>query len=557
MFNHYFSTLQKYTFISFKNRIFILILAIVCLQLTLISWYIPNKINKILYDEIGSRALVQAKQLAHNPVVIQSIQDGNIKRLREYISNMQHLYSDADFIVIGDAHEIRLVHPIPSEVGHHMQGDDNSDIFHNHAILTLRRGSLGFAIRGKSPIVDSHGNVIGIVSVGYLIKSIASWQYDYLAPLIIMLLVMFVVSILASYFFARHIKNQMLDMEPEEIALSLRTKTAILQSIYEGIIAVNKKGQVYTINDNALQILNIPTQDIQGKHIRDLVTPWEFFLPTQNSAETIRDEIITVNQNYLVANRLPCRLDDEIIGWIVSFRKKDEIYLLSYQLAEVKKHVENMRVLRHEYANKLSTIGGLIRLGSYQEAQRLIHQESEEQEQLVTYLTTTFNSNPVAAILLSKYSRAKELGFRLIFDPGCHLQKALPALLRAEELTAILGNLLDNAYEATRQNPHSNKTIRLLLNNDGEELIIEVSDHGIGIDPAIADHIFERGVTTKAETDGHGYGMYLVHQYVSHANGYITISDAEQGGAIFSIFIPTQSAADSPNNNISSVESKS
>lgn len=537
MFKKHAIMLYHKIFISFKNRVFILILALVCFQLAIIAWYVPAKINKILYAEIGSRALIQAKQLAHNPVVVQSILNNDVSGLREYISTMQHLYSDADFIVIGDAHEIRLVHPIKAEIGHHMEGDDNSDILRNHAMITLRRGSLGFAMRGKSPVVDQEGRVIGIVSVGYLIKSIVSWKYTYLAPLIIILLVMFCVSILASYFFARHIKNKMLDMEPEEIALSLRTKSAILQSIYEGIIAVNKKGIIYTINDNALQILNIPAIDMQGKHIRELVSPWEFFQPTERQEQEVQDEIITLNQQYLIANRIPCRLDDETIGWIISFRKKDEIYSLSYQLSEVQKHVDNLRVLRHEYANTLSTIGGLIRLGSYNEAMQLINKESEEQEQLVTYLTSMFDFNPVAAILLSKFSRAKELGMTLEFDPACQLHKPLPELLQTEELTTILANLLDNAFEATRNNPGSDRVIHLLLTNEGEELIIEVSDHGTGISETVADHIFERGVTTKDES-GHGYGMYLVNQYVNHAGGYITITDAEPCGAIFSIFIP-------------------
>lgn len=523
--------------VTFSERIFLLILGIVCLQLAIICWYIPTKINKILYDEVGSRALIQAKQLAHNPIIIHCIQMQDHERLRKYVYNMQHRYSDADYIVIGDANQIHLVHPDPAQIGHHMEGNDNSFVLQNHAEVTMGRGTLGLSMRGKAPIVDLQGHIIGIVSVGYFVNSIASWTYTYLTPFIAISLLMFCIAIIASYSFAKHIKNKMLHMEPEEIALSLRTKSAILKSIYEGIIAINTRGQIYTINDNALQILGITDVNIQGKNIQDYVTPYHFFLPETDSQTTIRDEIITLNQHYVIANRLPCKLDHKLIGWIISFRKKDELYSLSNQLVEVKKNIENMRVIRHEYANKLSTIGGLIQLGSYQEALLLINQESEEQEHLVTYLTSTIDANQVAAILLSKHSRAKELGLTLEFDPACSLHRALPELLQADELTTILGNLIDNAFEATQRNPISNRIIHLLLNNDGQELIIEISDNGTGIASDLAEHVFEHGVTTKQES-GHGYGMYLVHQYVTYANGYITISDAEPCGTIISIFIP-------------------
>lgn len=529
--------LKIFRSVTFSERIFLLILGIVCFQLAIICWYIPTKINKILYDEVGSRALIQAKQLAHNPIIIRCIQMQNTERLRNYVYTMQHRYSDADYIVIGDANQIHLVHPDPAQIGQHMEGNDNRFVLQNHAEVTMGRGTLGLSMRGKAPIEDQQGHIIGIVSVGYFINSIASWTYTYLTPFIVILLLMFSIAVIASYSFAKHIKNKMLHMEPEEIALSLRTKSAILKSIYEGIIAINIKGSIYTINDNALHILGIAEPNIQGKNIRDYVTPWSFFLPDTDSSSTVRDEIMTMNQQYVIANRLPCKLDHKIIGWIISFRKKDELYSLSNQLVEVKKNIENMRVIRHEYANKLSTIGGLIQLGSYQEALQLINQESEEQEHLVTYLTSTFDANSVAAILLSKHSRAKELGMSLEFDPACSLHKALPELLQADELTTIVGNLIDNAFEATRLNPASDRTIHLLLNNDGHELIIEISDNGTGIASDLAEHIFEHGVTTKQES-GHGYGMYLVHQYVTSADGYITISDADPCGTIISIFIP-------------------
>lgn len=111
--------------------------------------------------------------------------------------------------------------------------------------------------------------------------------------------------------------------------------------------------------------------------------------------------------------------------------------------------------------------------------------------------------------------------------------------MTSDELAAVLGNLLDNAFEATLKNPHSNKTISLLLTDNGAELVIEVADNGIGISADIAQTLFLKGVSSKNQ-EGHGIGLYLVHQFVTQAHGSILIDSAEPQGTIFSIFIPNR-----------------
>jgi two-component system cit operon sensor histidine kinase CitA len=110
-------------------------------------------------------------------------------------------------------------------------------------------------------------------------------------------------------------------------------------------------------------------------------------------------------------------------------------------------------------------------------------------------------------------------------------------LLGEAELISIIGNLLDNAIEATQRAtlPHEPVEVLILLNE--RELIIEVADRGIGIDPAIRDHIFERGMTTKRSGD-HGIGLYLIASYVTQVGGSIEVSANTPRGTIFSLFIP-------------------
>jgi two-component system, CitB family, cit operon sensor histidine kinase CitA len=530
------------TGMSFKNRLFLLLLLVIGLQLLVIGIFVHHRLADILDKEVGNRAILQAEQIASRPTIIEAMETHNYAEIRSYVDNIQKFYSDANYIVVGDEKGIRITHPNPEKIGFPMVGDDNSPaLIYKKTYLSLREGTMGFGMRGKAPIINRDGKVIGIVSVGYLLNSIDSWRNLYLSPIISMMGLMLLSSILAAYFFSNHIKRKMLNMEPEEIALSLRMESAILQSVYEGVIAVNSVGLIYSINQNARQILGLSpaTKPLDGISICDIVTPCNFFIPDANQQIAVKDEILSLNGDYVIASRVPCQLDGKALGWVVSFRRKDDINTLSHQLSQVQQHAESLRVMRHEYANKLSTIGGLIQLGAYDDALKTIRQESNQQQQLVDFFICTFNNNQVAGLLLSKYIRAQELGLTLEFDPTCRLSKPLPDALSADDLTTILGNLLDNAFEATLQNPDSNKRISLLISDQTNELVIEVADNGTGIAPDIVEKVFERGVTTKEE-HGHGYGMYLIQRYVSHAGGHIILDEADPMGAIISLFIPLQ-----------------
>ncbi len=527
---------------KFQNRLFLLLLLVIGLQVLVIGIYVHHKLGEILDHEVGQRAMMQAQQLATRPTMIEAMEARDYEEVRRYVSEIQQLYTDASFIVVGDENSIRITHPDPEKIGFPMVGDDNSPALkEKKTYVSVSEGTLGFGMRGKAPIIAQDGHVLGVVSVGYLLNSIASWRTLYLKPLFFMLVIMLLSAIVAAYLFSRHIKKQMLDMEPDEIALSLRMESAILESVYEGVIALDDEGLIYSINQNARQILGIATEtdDLRGKPIEQLVTPSEFFIPSPdtNTSDSVKDEILSLNGNYVIASRVACQLDGRKLGWVISFRRKDDINTLSYQLSQVQQHAENLRVMRHEYANKLSTVAGMIQLGAYEDALKTIRQETSQQQQLVDFFITRFNNNRVAGLLLSKFIRAQELGLELILDPACEMRKAMPDGLGANELTTILGNLLDNAYEATIRNPESNKQIHLLLTDAGEDLVIEVTDNGTGIDPAVENTLFERGVTTKSE-EGHGYGMYLIHRYVSHAGGHIILDEAEPMGAMISLFIP-------------------
>jgi len=104
------------------------------------------------------------------------------------------------------------------------------------------------------------------------------------------------------------------------------------------------------------------------------------------------------------------------------------------------------------------------------------------------------------------------------------------------KLTCIVGNLINNAFEAIIRAESRERLVRLHI-LQGNDLIIEVEDSGDGIKEDDFDKIFQRKYTQKSEPN-HGIGLSLIDNIVDEVNGTIIVDESELGGALFSIYIP-------------------
>jgi two-component system sensor histidine kinase PhoQ len=101
-----------------------------------------------------------------------------------------------------------------------------------------------------------------------------------------------------------------------------------------------------------------------------------------------------------------------------------------------------------------------------------------------------------------------------------------------EDLTEMLGNLLDNAWKWCRS------TIRVEAKYDAENLLVSVEDDGPGIDPANAEELLGRGVRADETVPGHGLGLAMVRDIVDSYQGDINIDNSSLGGAKILITLP-------------------
>lgn len=523
--------------LSFHLRLFIYLMIFFSLLLAMGSLYYYRAISQRLYYELGGRAQVQAKEIAVIPSLIASVQQRDIPAIgllgQKLIQN-----SDASFIVIGDRSAVHLFHSSDASlVGSQMVGGDNKEVLAGKTTITLRHGGTGISLRSKAPIM--HGNeVVGIVSVGYLKTHIDSLSLSHVSHVLVAIVAIFIALFLFSWWFSHNLKKQMFGLEPQEIKLLVRQQQALLESIDEGVIAIDKQSRIAAINHSAKTLLelNDPAVTLRGRPIDEVIRSVPFFSSDEMWTSDTHDEICRFNHVTVIASRVRIMLEDALQGWVISFRDKNDLHTLSLQLSQVKRYANSLRILRHEQLNWTATLAGLLHLERYDEAIRYIEAQSQGAQAALDFISARFSAPALCGLLLGKFASAREKGLQMLFDPRCQL-RAIPAALRETELMSIIGNLLDNAMEATLASPLPHEPIEVYIHDNERELVIEIADKGAGISPAIADRIFDMGVTSKTSGD-HGLGLHLVANYVNQAQGVIEVSANPPQGTIFSVFIP-------------------
>ena len=527
--------------LKLKTRMVLILGLMALLQTGLLGVFALQFLNLSLDEQMGQRALHVAKTIAAMPQIIRAVEQADSTELQP-ISQRLAERTEALFVVIGDHNGVRLAHPDPARVGHSMMDDDDDDavtptLANGRSQVTKALGSLGWSMRARTPVYDLSGEtVVGVVSVGYQLNQVEALISHYRGTLIAVIVLALLFSVLTALWFANHFKKAIFGLEPEQIGRLFEERNATLESVREGIIAINAEGCITTLNRAAIETFNLPaTATLIGRPIQE-VLPDSRMLDVLASGEPQYDQEVWLQDLNLIVNRLPLRQGERITGAVSSFRRKDELDLVSRKLTRIQQYADSLRSQSHEYSNKLHTIAGLIQLGATDDALALIGQESQDHQALIHLLVDAVPDPILAGCLLGKYNRARELGLHLLIDPESRMSE-LPERLPREQLVSIIGNLIDNALEATLGHSGAGGSVRLSMTDLGDDLIFEVEDQGPGVPPAEQQRIFEKGVSSK-EDPGHGIGLHLVRSLLQRLGGAVTLEPGDAGGSRFTVYLP-------------------
>ncbi|WP_067729116.1 ATP-binding protein [Oceanobacillus damuensis] len=518
--------------VSLQTKILVLVLGTAVATTVLLAGIFSYHEFVDTENEIGTKALDTAKIVTRIPTLINAFYHENPEKTIQPLVEEIRRYTGAEYIVVGNTDSIRYSHPDPKKIGEKMVGGDNDQaLIDGESYISKAVGSLGPALRGKAPVLGVDGEIIGIVSVGFMIEDIQSMIYKRLLKISGISLVVVIIGIIAGIILTRNIRKDTLGLEPYEIANLFKERDAILSSVHEGIIAVNKEGEISLMNNSAKKLAGIDD--------KEKLTIDQVFLDINsnrmlNETNNLKNIETVVNERDVIVNSQTFMQDNEVVGAVVSFRDKTELKELVNTLSEVRKYSEELRAQTHEYTNKLYVISGLLQLGNFNEAIDLIQTESEIAKNQNRILFEQIKDSTIQAILLGKIGLASESKIDLTIDPNCYLDK-VPDYIQAVQLITIVGNLLDNAIEAVKDIP--NGEVIFSATDLGNDIVIEVSNNGNSIPGKRVKQLFRRGFSTK-QKHGRGYGLSLVKDTLEDLNGQIEVQNQPTGGVVFSIFIP-------------------
>jgi two-component system CitB family sensor kinase len=402
--------------------------------------------------------------------------------------------------------------------------------------ISKATGTLGPSIRGKVPVFSEEGDIIGIVSVGYLVQNVNSLIRGYHIKIIAFLTAVVLFGIAVTLKITDQFKKAIFGLEPGEIAALLQERTTTLETIREGVLAVDGKGLITTVNQAAFDTLGLDhTQDVIGKPVIDII-PQTRILDVLHTGVSQLDRELLVGDKEIIVNRIPMINNGKITGVVSSFRNKDELDILAKKFTQIQKYSEMLRVQTHEYSNKLYTISGLIQIGAHQEAVDLIGSETSGYQELINSLMNIVSDPTLAGTILGKYNKAKELKVDFSIDPDSSMVD-IPEDIKRERLVSIIGNILDNSFEAVLPKKEPERLVKLSMTDLGNDLIFEFDDSGKGVQVSDREKIFAKGFSTKNK-QGHGMGLFLVEKALARLQGSISVGSSDLGGAAFTVIIP-------------------
>lgn len=494
--------------------------------------FVLNNIMATKEEELNNRSMLMARTVAELPEVQQYLKEGEAtsKQINPIVERIR-VINKADYIVVLNMDRIRLSHPISDMIGTKSKTADENAAFVEHTYLSKAEGELGTVVRAFVPIMDQEHKQIGVVISGYVLPTIWEIMLNIKKEILLTTLFSLFFGGWGAWTLARHMKKQIFGLEPHEIAKLYVERNETFNAMHEGIIAIDNNLVVTIFNNKARRILGVEGE-LVGKSIYDILPDTrlpeilDFNYPIYNKE-------LQINSHNILSNRIPIEVNNMTVGAVAVFQDQTEVKKLAEELTGVKAFVQALRIQNHEHKNKLHTIAGLLQLRHYNHALEYIFQVKEEQEELTKFLDEKIKDDNLSGLLLSKIGHGKELGIVVEIDRNSKLTR-FPQGLDHHDFVIIVGNLINNAFEAVQMIANEAKHVFISLDQDEDTLSILVEDNGIGINTEILDEIFAQGYSTKTGI-GRGIGLYLISEIVKKGNGTIQVESAPNEGTSFII----------------------
>ncbi|EAE9054574.1 PAS domain-containing protein [Listeria monocytogenes] len=352
---------------------------------------------------------------------------------------------------------------------------------------------------------------------------------------------------------AESLETQMFEIKQNEQRLN-----AIVQNLVSGVMLINVDKQVIMTNRTMYQILG--ETEITGKTFYEVIKSFALSQLIEGTFETKtiqQKEIILYFPREMI-------LDASVSPILGENGEITGIILLLHDITQIR-HLENVRSefvtnVSHELKTPVTALKGfaetLLDGAMYDEMLlkkflTIIKEESDRLHRLIMDILalSRIEQNPVPEnVELVEVDEVIEQSARTIFEMATEKniqviipEKTIPSVTietDRDKLQQILINLLSNAINYT---PVDGKVEVKLIEQEAE-VIIEVTDNGIGIPAKDIDRVFERfyrvDKARSRHSGGTGLGLSIVKHLVENCGGRIEVESQEEVGSTFRVTLP-------------------
>jgi two-component system, OmpR family, phosphate regulon sensor histidine kinase PhoR len=337
-------------------------------------------------------------------------------------------------------------------------------------------------------------------------------------------------------------------------------KDAILYNMVEGVITVNKEGQIKTINDSAKKYICSNNMNVQGLFIHEVIRNTTIQQIVQSALDST--DLIETD----VELNTPQKLSLHIHG--ISLKDSENITtgaLIVFHDVTRLRSLENMRKnfvanVSHELKTPITLIKGFLETlfrgainnkDDREEFLKIINNHADrldsiindllslsriEQEHDNDSIETNFEDivPVIEKSILSCKSHASKKEIDIIFTP----QDPIITKLNISLLEQAVINLIDNAIKYSA----SKNKVTISLEKTSTEISLTVSDMGRGIPEKHIAHLFERFYRVdkdrSRELGGTGLGLAIVKHIAQAHNGHVSVTSKSGEGSQFTIHLP-------------------
>ena len=450
----------------------------------------------------------------------------------EYFDTLKDTLEDIDVISVVNKDGIRMYHSNHTLIGKKYDGnmpdfESNTDGYY----AVDETGPSGSQRRAYAAVYNEDGEYVGVVMAIMLMKNIKAETAQMLFIFLIITVVAILIELIIAVELSGKVKKSLMGYEPDVFTAMYKMRDNILETLAEGILAFDTNGVIQFANESAIRMLcDNPRSDLVGQNVDAIGDE----ILSRHIKSGDKEMNINLAKADIILDRVPIKEEGITIGTIAILHNRAEYTKLMEELSGTRYLVDSMRANNHDFTNKLHVILGLIQMEMYDDASSYIQNITMVQRETISKVMNAVSEPAVAALLIGKIARASELNVNFVLREGCYYSAA-DMNLPSEMLITVIGNLLDNAFDAMNESTDykEHKELMFGIYSKPGAVLITVDDTGSGIKTEDMELIFENGFSTKGE--GRGTGLHQVKAMVENFGGKITVESQEGVGTSFSV----------------------